>query len=151
MGGGRWSMEMWIGSHPSVRPCYLSAEPGIKHWQTRDRDIANEFNFSLFPRPEHDMRTMIKHSEPRHGTDEFDDESIRMRDYKHLPGMIMRWRLMYGDKPLPSSWMWSFYPDGKVWKNGLEEYGGEKVFEILTKQFWPAEGLTDAVLNTTNG
>ena len=76
MGAGRWSMEMWIGSHPSIRPCDLLAEPGIKHWQTADRNVSGEFNFSMFPRPDHDIRTLIEHSEPRHGTEVLDNERL---------------------------------------------------------------------------
>lgn len=147
MGGSRWSMEMWVGSHPLIRPCDLSAEPGIKYWQIADRNVASDFNFSMFPRPGHDMRTMIEHSEPRYGTAEFDDESVRMRDYKQLPGMIMRWRLMYGDRPPPLSWIWSYYPDGQVWKAGLEEYGDDQVVESLTKKYWPTPA---PVSNDTN-
>jgi hypothetical protein len=58
-----------------------------------------------------------------------------MRD-KSLPGKIMRWNLVYGVLPSPESWMWSYYPDGLLWKMGLEEYGDE-VFAALTSKYWP--------------
>jgi hypothetical protein len=152
MGASRWAMEMWIGSHPTVKPCYLSSEPSIKHWQIADRNLTQEFNFSMFPRPNHDIRTLFANSEPRYVNynANLNDESHRMRDYNLLGGLIMRWRLNYGEQPSDSSWMWSYYPDGQIWKKGLEDHGAEKVFDVLSAKFWPTPAPTPAPTATGN-
>ncbi len=134
MGAGRWAMEMWVGSHPSIIPCHLSVEPDIKEWQYDDRN-SSAFSFTMFPREGHDMRTMFRHSEPRYSESNLDSIKIRMLDFNLLGGMTMRWRLNYGEQPSPSSWMWSYYPDGEVWLRGLEEYGDKEVFDKLTSTY----------------
>jgi hypothetical protein len=143
MGGSRWAMEMWIGSHPSIAPCDLSGSPTITAWMAEDRNTS-AFSFSMFPRHGHDMRSMFDRSLPRYRPELLDSESTRMRDYNLLGGMILRWRLMYGQLPSISSWMWSYYPDGDIWLNGVEKHGDEKVYEALTAKFWPVNQETDA-------
>ena len=147
MGQDRWSMEMWIGSHPTLRPCDLSIESDIKEWLHTNRinitapvgmdDGADDiFDWARFPRATHDMRTLFDHSEPRFNPGLLDRPEIRFRDYNMLGGMIMRWRLMYEEMPVDDSWMWEYYPDGKVWQQGLKLHGTEKVYEALSKEYW---------------
>ena len=142
MGGGRWSMEMWLGSHPAIIPCDVSVEPTILHWRIEDRNASSEFFFSMFPRHGHDILQMFNHSKPDFPAD-LDSVDIRMRDFNLLGGMIMRWRLMYNEQPSPSSWMWAYYPDGDIWQEGLKEHGEEKVFQELAGKYAPTSPSTN--------
>lgn len=139
---------MWVGSHPTLQPCDLSKEPDIKDWMWQDRinvsvaidaDDGSDalFAFSTFPRgKERDMRTMFAHSEPQYRTELLDQANIRFRDYNMLGGMIVRWGLIYGSMPEGDSWFWPYYPDGLVWKEGLEKYGMGKVYDVVSEKYW---------------
>lgn len=137
MGGDRWSMEMWVGSHPSVHPCDVSTKPDIGYWLVKDRNTQDEFHYSLIPRKDRTMRDYVTHSEPKYDVETvLDNEKHRYKDYNLLGGMLTRFRLMYAKMPLDTSWMWSFYPDGQVWKEGLKQYGQDNVYEKVAAQYF---------------
>lgn len=150
MGGGRWAMEMWVGSHPSIHPCDLSTKPDIGYWLVKDRDTQMEFNYSLIPRIDRSMRDYVSHSEPKYDvTSVMDDEKHRYKDFNLLGGLLTRFRLMYAEMPSDTSWMWSLYPDGQAWKEGLKQYGQDNVYEKVAAQYFnptnpPTQALVEA-------
>ena len=38
---------------------------------------------------------------------------------------------LYHKTPSPSLWVWSFYPEGEIWKEGVKKYG-ERVVDVMT-------------------
>ena len=149
MGHLRWSMEAWVGSHPSVRPCDMSMEADLKEWihETRLNVTApigqpdhtdKVLKWALFPR--HDWETLVAHSNPVFDPSQFENVQTRLRDYNILGGMLLRWNAVYGETTMPpdDSWIWSFYPDGPVWKQGVQQHGMANVYEAISKPYWPA-------------
>ena len=51
------------------------------------------------------------------------DKDSRMREYFLLPGYLHKWIHLYNATPPASSWVWSWYPDSKVWQQRVEELG----------------------------
>lgn len=129
-GLGRYAAEHWIGSHPSFRPCDLTHTIELKHWFKGWR--SQDFNWSMAPiaplkakwpyQPWPKVHHVIK------------TEALLRREYFLLPGRILRWYALYNDVPSPSSWVWTWFPDGQVWREAVEKYGSEAV-DIMTKDF----------------
>ena len=149
MGQSRYSMEAWVGSHPTVRPCDMSTDPDMRDWIHYDRLNATAplddpdgtdtvMKWALFPR--HNFWTSVAYSKPRFRPRRYKKVETRLRDYNVLGGMLLRWKDVYGETTMPpdDSWIWSFYPDGEVWKQGLKTHGMAKVYEAISKPYWPA-------------
>lgn len=131
-GTERYSNEHWSGSHPDVRPCDLTARH-ISYWQRKDRP-ADAMDFSVAPREqiESNVRDVPV---PR-------NDSIRMREYSLLPGLIFKWYALYNQVPAAGSWIWSFFPDGPFWREAVEKHGNRAV-EVVTEQYRPETVATD--------
>jgi hypothetical protein len=84
-GTERFSNEHWSGSHPDVRPCDLSARH-ISYWQRKDRS-KDTMEYALAPREsiEENVR----------GVPVPLNETVRMREYSLLPGLIFKWYALY--------------------------------------------------------
>ncbi len=57
-----------------------------------------------------------------------------MREYYLLAGNLWRWYQLYGMAPPSKSWVWSFYPDGDVWRKQSELHG-RRAIDILTTAY----------------
>ena len=149
MGHSRHSMEAWVGSHPTVRPCDMSTDPDMRDWIHYDRfDAAaplvepdgtdTVLKWALFPR--NNFWTAVNHSSPPFRPRRYKKVETRLRDYNVLGGMLLRWKDVYGETTMPpdDSWIWSFYPDGDVWKQGVKTHGMVNVYEAISKPYWPA-------------
>jgi hypothetical protein len=123
----RWSSEHWIGSHPDVRPCDLSEEPRIEHWQDSPRK-ATEFSWAMAPRHSASARWSYVKQIPK-------QEDIRMREVYLLAGSLFKWSQLYNKTPDASSWIWDWYPDGQTWKESVTRYGAAKAVDMVTEQF----------------
>lgn len=120
-GKNRYEAEHWLGSHPALRPCDVSAEPNKDYWLEDDRNFSKEFYFNMAPR--HDITAgWIWYAYTRNNAT-LTDPVLRMRDYFLLRGMIYRWLAFYGTIPDAGSWVWEWFPDGKVWRLGVKNYG----------------------------
>ena len=132
LGEGRYSMELWVGSHPTIRPCEVSQTPDIYYWLDGDRATAlAEFNFSMVgTRPDFHRKSLFPLTD-------LGDNVTRLMKYDFLGGYIMRWDNLYDEQPPSDSWFWSYYPDGPEWKKGIELYGASQVYDKLTRPHWP--------------
>jgi hypothetical protein len=129
-GRGRYASEHWILSHPSLRPCDLTHTVELKHWFKGWK--SKDFNWSMAP------------IEPLEGKWPYQpwkmtkrvkkNEALLRREYFLLPGRILRWFALYNEVPPPSSWVWSWFPDGQFWRQAVETYGDEAV-DIMTNPF----------------
>jgi hypothetical protein len=155
-GRKRYEAEHWIGNHPNLVPCDVSPSSNLQFWFS-DRNkflrkthfnYTREFNFSMAPRKSvlddwvwyhyaHRSDIIIekeKRKSKKHRT--LSDDSLmtnaRMLDYFLLRGLLSRWQILYERMPNTShSWIWNWYPDGEVWRRGVEIYGNRAMDELI--------------------
>jgi len=127
-GGGRFAAEFWSASHPSVMPCDMSPynHGQVGPWYS---DMSSEdFVFSRAP------RYSIQQAEWIGNLNEvLQVEDRRIRDMFLLPGFLAKWIHLYNTTPPLDSWVWSFYPDGQIWKEGVHRYGNNVIEETTSK------------------
>jgi hypothetical protein len=129
-GLGRYAAEHWIGSHPSFRPCDLTHTVELEHWFRGWK--SRDFNWSMAPIAPLKAKWSYQPWKRVHRV--WKNEALSRREYFLLPGRILRWYALYNDVPPPSSWVWSWFPDGQVWREAVEKYGSKAV-DIMTKDF----------------
>ena len=112
IGRGRFAFEMWIGSHPTVVPCDQSPVLPLEPWQTADPKVAREWQ--LAPRFEFDNPWRFIDLKGLENI--LANKTLRDTEFFLLPGLIHKWKLLYGSLPDESSWIWKWYPDGLEWK-----------------------------------
>jgi hypothetical protein len=116
LGRRRYSMEHWIGTHPSFVPCHLSREPSIRVW-TLDEGLRFSFaTASQFPLQSKWFQAKVARMEKI-----LKDESSRKREWYLLPGLLYKWYTLYQEYPPQSSWIWEYFPDGREWYHGILE------------------------------
>lgn len=116
-GRGRYGAELWVASHPDLRPCDVSASPDLRFWKTSPRNLTN-FHWHVVPR-----RTLLdKHwqLQPRPNATILKNANQRLTDYHLLPGMIVRWWRLYGRLPPNDSWVWKHMPEGDYWRDRVQ-------------------------------
>ncbi|KAG7373323.1 hypothetical protein IV203_034047 [Nitzschia inconspicua] len=126
LGLDRYASEAWPGSHPSVVACDLSTERKVDFWKKSQPDAFHYWNFSLAPRSTdpsgkflHVRRTLRNKS------------TYLMREYWLLAGNIFKWIHLYDTVPHKTSWVWNFFPNGEVWRNGYTLFGNDVVESLL--------------------
>jgi hypothetical protein len=129
LGLDRYSDEHWIGSHPDLIPCDMDPQGSLE-------DVflgilkESEFEWAMGPRNIgicggiNDSLQPVVRSDP----------DLRRREMLLLPGLIVKWLALYGRVPDPSSWVWTFFPDGDFWIKGVERYGTD-VIHVLTDRY----------------
>jgi hypothetical protein len=126
----QYAHEHWIASHPFLRPCDLSASfQGLDFWVNHDRTPI-DFAWSMAPR--HSGSLFAYNATKKHLV--FANESLRIREYSLLAGNILKWHYIYGEIPPHDSWVWSWFPDGLTWRNGVAAFD-TFVFEKMNKNF----------------
>ncbi|GAX15321.1 hypothetical protein FisN_8Lh394 [Fistulifera solaris] len=116
LGRRRYSMEHWIGTHPSFVPCHLSTEPSIRVW-TLDEGLPFSFaTSSQLPLDSRWFQAKVTRMKKI-----LEDESSRKREWFLLPGFLYKWYTLYQEYPSQSSWIWEYFPDGREWYNSIEE------------------------------
>ena len=137
LGQGRYAMETWIGSHPFIQPCDLSNSLTVTYWLNAYRKkFLSKFNFSLFW-TRRTFDEMLQNARPPYNLHDLNSIPYRMLNSCFLGSMIMKWNYFYGEQPPSDSWMWSYYPDGATWKEGMKLHGASNVYNELTKPYWP--------------
>jgi hypothetical protein len=126
----RYSVDHWVGSHPSIRPCDLSSDHDWEHWLTADRNDA-DFRWSMAPRPPlsspFDMNFAVTNQTLAR-------ENDRIREVFFLAGHLIQWYTLYHEAPGTESWVWSWFPDGDRWRHGVEVHGSDVVYAV-TEQY----------------
>lgn len=127
-GLGRYQLEHWIGSHPSIMPCEVHSEEVNLESMITGRVTHEEYAWGLGPRREN-------------VTDEIWPARIRLNDskdaqfleYYYLPGNLIKWFSLYGSEGIPAdnSWVWKYFPGGDRWKKLVDKYSVNAVKEMV--------------------
>jgi hypothetical protein len=139
-GTERFANEHWIGSHPQLVACDLSKSPNRAFWLTQNRSIT-DLDWSLSPRRA--IGPWISNF-PRSTKRILKNESLRLREYFLLAGQLIKWDHLYGEAPLPTSWVWDWFPDGATWKLAVQEHGVANAVEVMTRPFVPPSNRTNS-------
>jgi hypothetical protein len=121
----RFASEHWIGSSPHLVPCDLSDSANIRYWYMQDRN-ESELNFVMAPR--RPLRAPLKlwpvmSDMKKTKLAVLNSPTLRSKEYFLLPGYIYKWNALYREFPPPSSWVWSWFPDGEVWRDRVATHG----------------------------
>jgi hypothetical protein len=153
----RYAAELWVGTHADLHPCDVSVTADNEYWTSANSDkninkqdaILGEFVWSMAPRSYYsENTTSTSSSAASNNSSNLDapwlrldleqrdlvlsNKTLRMREFFLLPGLILKWHILYNDTyPPPSSWVWDFYPDGAEWRERLAKYGAAAVLEQL--------------------
>jgi len=126
-GLGRYRLEHWIGSHPSIQPCELHRQ-NVTFAQMITEDITPaHYEWGMGPR-----RNEVVDEFPEARERIKEDEDAQFREYFFLPGNLLKWFTLYGSEGVPtqSSWAWKFFPGGDKWKKLVSRYGENAVEEM---------------------
>lgn len=157
LGLDQHSMEHWVGSHPDLRPCdvFPPLERNKRGWlpfAATDVSVnaTSKSNSNWKADSDEDSgylagmwsRGMSLGTAPRRAgapSGSFPPETLKSiskqpsvlrREYSYLAGNIYRWFVLYDRAPSPDSWVWSWYPEGAMWKEGVDKYGMRAVEEL---------------------
>jgi hypothetical protein len=130
----RYAAEHWIGSHPQLVPCDLSDTAGIHYWYTKDRN-QTDLNFAMAPR--RPLRAPLKlwpvmTDMKKVKLKVLNSPELRSKEYFLLPGYVFKWYTLYHEFPPASSWVWSWFPDGELWRDRIALHGTKLVHWMLT-------------------
>lgn len=127
-GLGRFAMDHWIASHPDLVPCDLApvSQRPMASWGKVD------FAWSMAPRHIDAPFSGIVNSTAKSIV--LSDTDLRRRENQFLAGKLLMWYQLYGRAPPPDSWVWEWFPDGELWREGVTAFG-ERTVEALTHDF----------------
>eukprot|EP00977_Amphora_coffeiformis_P007517 scaffold1640_cov161-Amphora_coffeaeformis.AAC.40 len=110
LGLGRYAMEHWIASHPSVRPCEIvTTTPHLEAWYEKNATQSS----LLVSAPQHDWQQDGWFRWNRTSVEQMLPSPNSRKEYFLLPGFLFKWRRLYDEVPLDDSWVWNWYPQGK--------------------------------------
>jgi hypothetical protein len=124
-------LEHWVGTHPSVIPCDLSKSNNILDWY-HGKMNSSDFEFAMAPRHPAEVNWWQRRN-TRYRIEVLPNEAHRMRERFLLPGLLVKWFKLYNETPPDSSWLWDWYPDGDVWRQGVKEHGSNVVRALTSK------------------
>lgn len=110
-GSGRYSQEHWVGSHPDMVPCDLTADP-LADWREHEHSPA-EFNWSMYPRKEQERNPDIEWKQP-----------------PLIAGNLFKYFTLYNQAPPDDSWVWRWFPYGEKYRQAVKKYGN-RTFDIM--------------------
>ncbi|KAL7468423.1 hypothetical protein ACHAXS_008662 [Conticribra weissflogii] len=130
-GLGRYRLEHWVASHPSIQPCELHKKNVTFENMTQGKVNPNyDYEWSMgeprqnvIPEIVDEQRKLSRNKE------------AQFREYFFMPGHLLKWFYLYGKDGVPSkdSWIWDFIPSGNRWKWWVQKHG-EKAIDEMTKQ-----------------
>ena len=132
LGEGRYMWEHWIGSHVHLRACDVSPTNDIDVWKTPVSNTTPGFSRSRAPRVQltknhWKIRPMMNKMMLLH------DSQRRRRDINLLPGLLVRYAILFHQWPQPQSWVWDHFPDGNQWKEALLQNNMENKTQASVK------------------
>lgn len=128
-GTGRYTNEMWIGSHPEIIPCDLSPSPNINFWRQQNRTL-DEMTWSMAPR--FNVMDVVEDVDPPLVVESIRNASMREREYSLLPGMLYKWHRLYEKLPPRDSFFWRVFPEGGEWLERVKHFGNDVVDKFVT-------------------
>lgn len=118
------SLVHWIGSHPSLVPCSLSPSQNLTIWMKGNH--MPDYVPSIGPRG---LKSKLRMKSAEGSPD------MRLREFRFLPGQILKWSMLYGQVPPDDSWFWDWYPDGELWKHAVTEHGALSALHNITAEY----------------
>ena len=124
LGVHQYSTRHWIGSHPDLVPCDVAPKQStngptgqieLARLQAPRRNIALQEDIEDANRKDSDVRS---------------SEAGRVREYMYLAGRILQWLHHYRRVPGDSSWVWTYFPDGDMWKSAVAIYGTNAITKV---------------------
>jgi hypothetical protein len=125
LGLDAYGHTQWVGSHPRLVPCDLSAR-SVSYWVKADR-LPAEFKFGMMPRKRNGEWEINKKL-----AEKTMDASLRVRSFQFLAGSLLKWITLYGEIPT-SQWVWQTYPDGTMWSNATLLHGNNTVVTVTSQ------------------
>jgi len=134
LGRGRFGMEHWIGSHPTIRPCDVSPTADILEWQIIQGALTLHNTNTTLEAPHFQLdapwlrlnRTIVKDVLARPWQVSSDplvvhriDENPNSRHFFLLEGYLYKWMYFYKTFPHEDSWIWKWFPHGDHWKDAV--------------------------------
>jgi len=126
-GLGRYRLEHWIGSHPSIKPCELHNVSVSFERMITSNMTADDYAWGMGPR-----RAEVVDEFPDARERIENDEDAQFREYFFLPGNLLKWFTLYGSEGVPSqsSWAFKFFPAGDKWKELVRVHGVNAIEEM---------------------
>jgi hypothetical protein len=121
MGLDHFAPHHWIGSGPSISPCQVEGFGLERQSKTNDYSVLQKAPRNLSSALNAINATVA-------GV-----ESLRMRELTYLPGLLLKWYMLYGNAPDFTSWVYDVYPDGELWRQGIAAQGQQFHEEMLLK------------------
>ena len=127
-GLGRYRLEHWIGSHPSIQPCEVHNVKVDLGSMITGRVTPDDYDWGIGPRRENVTDEI---HEARRRLD--GDKDAQFLEYYYLPGNLIKWFTLYGSGGVPAdnSWQWKFFPGGDRWKKLVTVYNVRAVEEMV--------------------
>ena len=130
-GLGRYQLEHWIGSHPSILPCEMHRTNVTLGYMVSGRvNSTYDYDWGMGPRREW-VVPEIEGARERLEK----DENAAFKEYYFLAGNLIKWFTLYGSNGVPSrdSWVWKFFPAGDRWKNEVMQHGEKSIHHVAMK------------------
>jgi hypothetical protein len=146
LGLERWAMELWPGSHPSVKPCDMSDSISLQPWHTGKHE--SDFVWQMAPHKSLESDWFaIDRGEL---SSVLSSESRLRREYFLLAGNLYKWIKLYGEVPPEDSWYWTFFPDGDFWKAAMRQYNLTSLVQEATRPYRDRNSLYKACYDLFN-
>ena len=130
-GRDRYSLEYWIGMHPTLVPCDMATEANMDVWK-EPGDLTGNFRWGLAPKRPIEDKGWVFHIYCPMPDALWKELDLRLREYFLLPGHLYRWMKEVGEFPPDDSWIWKWFPDGAYWKKSIAERG-DKALDAFAK------------------
>jgi hypothetical protein len=117
LGLDRWSLEMWVGSHPSIQPCDVSDTLSLEYWQKHNH--MSEFHWHMAPHQPITADWFLLQQDQLQ--DILSNVTRLRREYFLLAGQLFKWIELYNQVPPMDSWIWTWFPDGSFWQEALQQ------------------------------
>jgi hypothetical protein len=113
-GLGRYAIDHWIGSHPSLLPCDLSnPQQDLAFWR-QSYHYSSAFNLSTDFIP----RGIPFDLWPANEVSVVHNASVVRREAAYFAGHLLRWYNLYQEAPQLLAWQWWSLPEGLTWLKG---------------------------------
>ncbi|KAL3796945.1 hypothetical protein HJC23_000698 [Cyclotella cryptica] len=136
-GLGRYRLEHWIGSHPTIMPCELHRKNiTLGYMVGGGVNATRDYDWGMGPRREEVVPEIIS------AQNNLQDKEVAFGEYYLLSGNLIKWFTLYGSDGIPDrdSWVWTFFPAGDRWRELVAKYGQNAVKEVAmqSSEFYSA-------------
>jgi hypothetical protein len=111
MGVDHYAMDQWIASGRRSKPC------DVYHGRISDLTAANDndIDFTLQSAPRQ-VATLFEDEIDPNRMAALSNGRFRVREVTFIPGLILKWLVLYGRNESLPPWVYDVYPDGADWR-----------------------------------